>query len=138
MTSSDIHRRLANAIQSDNPYLGSAELVEELEKTGASLDVVELILRFMETHPKEYFGSPGPLVHFVERFYRHGYEEELLKSLLRTPTAHTLWMLNRLVNGTKDKIDRNRYLDALSEAQTHPEADQSAREAAAEFLGYHK
>jgi hypothetical protein len=71
------------------------ELRDAWEAAGADVETVEPILRFIEAHPKIDFGSPGPLVHFVERFYRKGYEAKLVDSFERQPTAHTAWMLNR-------------------------------------------
>ena len=72
----------------------------------------------MERHPLTDFGSPGPIVHFVERFYKKGYEEELLLSLKRMPTLHTVWMLNRIINGT-DQAEV--YLDILKGiSEMHP------------------
>ena len=76
------------------------DCMEEIEENYNQLDSVQPLLRLMERHPLTDFGSPGPIVHFVERFYKKGYEEELLLSLKRMPTLHTVWMLNRLINGT--------------------------------------
>jgi hypothetical protein len=59
----------------------SAALVEERTSAGAGLEVVEPILRFMEAHGDLDYGPPGALVHFVERFYRQGYEGLLLAVL---------------------------------------------------------
>jgi hypothetical protein len=137
MNSSDIEQRLASAIQSDNIYEGSAKLVEELEKAGASLEVVEPILHFMEAHPEEDFGAPGPLVHFMENSFGHFYTEELVRSLQRKPAVHTLLMLHRILNDTEENGERKRYLDLFRKTLTHPGADEGTRETAARYLGYH-
>ena len=50
-------------------------------------EALEPILHFMGEHPKIDFGVPGPLVHFVETFYRIGYEEKLIESVQRKPTS---------------------------------------------------
>jgi hypothetical protein len=134
MTSSDIKRRLANAILSGNLLEEAEKLVAELESLGASVDVVEPILRCLEANPEEDFGTPGPLVHYIERSFRHRYTGQLLQSLKRKPTTHTLWMLNRIFNGAKDEGERNSYMNAFREAHNHPKADQLAREDAAHFL----
>jgi hypothetical protein len=81
----------------------------------------------MEKNPTLDFGSPGPLVHFVEKYYRNGYEPELLASVSRRPIVHTVWMLNRLINGTKEADLRNKYIDALKAAAAHPEASAGAK-----------
>ena len=57
------------------------DCMEEIEENYNQLDSVQPLLRLMERHPLTDFGSPGPIVHFVERFYKKGYEEELLLSL---------------------------------------------------------
>ena len=50
----------------------------------------------MEDFPEADFGQPGPLTHFVEGFYKSGYEELLYQSIKRKPTLHTIWMVNRI------------------------------------------
>jgi hypothetical protein len=60
------------------------EITEEWATKVDDLSVIEPILRFMEDNPTVEFGMPGPLVHFVERFYRKGYEQKLLESVERS------------------------------------------------------
>ena len=88
----------------------------------------------MERHPLTDFGRPGPIVHFVERFYKKGYEEELLLSLKRMPTLHTVWMLNRLINGT-DQAEV--YLGLLKEISENASYNKEIREEALHFLSIH-
>ena len=100
-TLNSIIQKMEACIQ-DNDDLETVmmDCMEEMEENYNQLDSVQLLLRLMERHPLADFGSPGPIVHFVERFYKKGYEEELLLSLKRMPTLHTVWMLHRLINGT--------------------------------------
>ena len=108
--------------------------MEEIEEKYNQLDSVQPLLRLMERHPLTDFGSPGSIVHFVERFYKKGYEEELLLSLKRMPTLHTVWMLNRLINGT-DQAEV--YLDLLKEISENASYDKEIREEALHFLSIH-
>lgn len=110
------------------------DCMEEIEENYNQLDSVQPLLRLMERHPLTDFGSPGPIVHFVERFYKKGYEEELLLSLKRMPTLHTVWMLNRLINGT-DQAEV--YLDLLKEISENTSYDKEIREEALHFLLIH-
>jgi hypothetical protein len=96
---------------------------------------VEPILRFMESNPSLDFGMPGPLVHFVESFFRRGYEQKLVDSVRRRPTSHTVWMLNRVINGTTSVEERQGLIEAMKEASTNPLADIDARLKATHFLG---
>ena len=110
------------------------DCMEEIEENYNQLDSVQPLLRLMERHPLTDFGSPGSIVHFVERFYKKGYEEELLLSLKRMPTLHTVWMLNRLINGT-DQAEV--YLELLKEISENASCDKEIREEALHFLLIH-
>ena len=110
------------------------DCMAEIEENYNQLDSVQPLLRLMERHPLTDFGSPGPIVHFVERFYKKGYEEELLLSLKRMPTLHTVWMLNRLINGT-DQAEV--YLELLKEISENASYDKEIREEALHFLSIH-
>ena len=110
------------------------DCMEEIEENYNQLDSVQPLLRLMERHPLTDFGSPGSIVHFVERFYKKGYEEELLLSLKRMPTLHTVWMLNRLINGT-DQAEV--YLELLKEISENASYDKEIREEALHFLSIH-
>lgn len=110
------------------------DCMEEIEENYNQLDSVQPLLRLMERHPLTDFGSPGPIVHFVERFYKKGYEEELLLSLKRMPTLHTVWMLNRLINGT-DQAEV--YLELLKEISENASYNKEIREEALHFLSIH-
>ncbi|PWU13795.1 MAG: hypothetical protein C5B50_18565 [Verrucomicrobia bacterium] len=121
MTTREITEQLERiaSIDIDNFELNSSELVDRWTSGGVGFEAVEPILLFMENHPDVYVGPPGALVHFSEKFHRHGYEEKLLESLSRRPVSHTIWMLNRLVNGTNEPATRQRYVDAMIRARSH-------------------
>jgi len=134
MNSIELRKDLLQAMESSD-FIGKAEsITENLEEEGAGLEAVVGILRFMEEHPAFDFGTPGPLAHFVERFYGRGYEPELLASITRKPTSHTLWLLNRIINGTKQPGERVRLVSKLQEAERNPVADQHAKRLATHFL----
>lgn len=114
-----------------------AEKTEDLTESwiGAGLDIaaVESILKFMEDNGSLDYGMPGPLVHYVEQYFGKGYETLLVQSVSRTPTTHTLWMLNRLINGTKDVAAREAYIRVLEIAQSTA-TEPSVADAAKHFL----
>jgi hypothetical protein len=133
VTAEEVSNQLRQLASTDSLPSSTAELVEKWTAAGAGPDVVEPILRFMEDHRELDFGVPGPLVHFVERFYRNGYEGELLASIKRKPTSHTVWMLNRLINGTVAVEVRRLLVDALEQARTHPLVDEITVESIRHF-----
>ncbi len=91
----------------------SENLTEKWLEEDIGLDAVESILAIMETHVGIDYGMPGPLVHYVEKYYNNGYEKLLIESVSRSPTKHTIWMLNRLINGTKDYDLYQSYIKVL-------------------------
>lgn len=128
---------LENTIEADD-FLDICEnAAEELQQLPNPFDAVEPILKLMEKHDYIDFGMPGPLAHFVETFYRKGYEAKLIESLKRRPTEHTLWMLNRIINGVEGE-QRESLLQLLDEILARPDLRDNAREAAKEFRAQHK
>ena len=100
-----------------------------------SMLYIEWILHFMEENPKIDYGMPGPLVHFMEKKYKKGYEILLLESIKRKPTEHTVWMLNRILNDVNLE-DRNVYMDVLKAIVKDSKYDEELRSLAKEFLEY--
>lgn len=89
----------------------------------------------MERNSLMDIGSPGPLVHLIEKFYPN-YVDELEASIVRKPTSHTLWMLNRILNSNLSENERASFLELLLQAQTNEIADQNAREEAKHYYEY--
>ncbi len=124
-------RRLAE-FQFTGTYLERLDsLMDELRADADAKDAIDPILHFIEDHPQEDLGAPGPLVHFVEQFYGDGYEELLLRSVKRRPTKLTVWMLNRLANGAGSSHERDRYITTMHEIAA---GDSDARVLAQDFL----
>jgi hypothetical protein len=134
MNSSQLIARLEMIVSSNSVEEQSAKLVEDLKKEPGCFDAIEPILWCMEKHSGLEFGSPGPLVHFLESFYGKGYEQKLIESIQRKPTTHTVWMLNRVINGAKNFDEKRRLLEILKAVERYSTADIEAKREAAEFL----
>jgi len=130
----DIVDQLQRISFGDDFATRSGELADRWSDAPDGFDAVEPILCFMESHPSLDYGMPGPLVHFLETFYGHGYERRLLDSVRRRPTVHTLWMLNRVINGTASREERQEFIAAMMEASTNPIAEVETRQRAHHFL----
>lgn len=116
-------------------------LCQELLEVGRPEEAIGVMLRFIERvmagdlrPPRFDFGSPGPLVHTLEKL--PGYERSLYASLQRQPTPLTIWMLNRRLNITCQEAERERLLALLQGAATHPKASPFTREEAQYFIAY--
>ncbi len=109
------------------------QLMNELRQCEDAQFALEPVLRFIEAHPDQDLGAPGPLVHFVEEFYKDGYEQLLLESVARRTTSLNVWMLNRLVNGSEG-AEKQRYLLAMRALAADERAAPDVRALAQEFL----
>ena len=82
----------------DEDFYSLNEILISIINEDDSIEYVDNLLHFMEENPDVDYGMPGPLVHYMEKYYNNGYEELLYNSINRNPTVHTLWMLNRILN----------------------------------------
>lgn len=102
----------------DNSNINNLDLLCEdiIELNNEGWDTAILmdpLFRILEKNSDFDFGMPGQIVHTLEKHYKKGLEEELFKSLNRKPTFYTLWMLNRIINGTSDTKEKERYMEML-------------------------
>ena len=95
MTKNEIIISLQNGINPYEEYYVEDEIMEAMLEYPNPFELVAPILEIIESNPDIDFGTPGDLVHFVEKFYKKGYEELLLKSVRKNPTMHNIWMLHR-------------------------------------------
>ena len=134
MTSKDIFEQLEAIASADDFASSATELIETWSTADVDVESVEPILRFMEEHPTLDYGMPGPLVHFIEEFYLKGYEEKLIESVSRKPTMMTVWMLNRVLNGTEEPAIRQPLVRAMRLAASNPKANRATLERIQGFL----
>nr|WP_318000911.1 hypothetical protein [uncultured Faecalibacillus sp.] len=111
------------------------DLIEKISDLNLGLSSIEPLLHFIEKHPLIDFGFPGEIVHYLEKFYKQGYEEKLISSLNRKPTRHTVFMLNRLINGTTHKED---YLLLMNDIVHRNDVEQEIKDDVQEFLDFQK
>ena len=133
------------AIPKDDFEFQSRGLTEQWRTGSAGMECVEPILRFMENHPNVDFGSPGPLVHFIES--RENNDEDrnhfvllVTESIKRRPTPHTVWLLNRLLNLARKANTKNLekiLFEAMALAKLNPRADDCTRERIDDFLAHY-
>lgn len=89
----------------------------QIEKENFGISAVEPLLLFIEKHPLSDFGMPGAIVHYVEQFYKKGYEDLLITSVIRRPTLHTVWMINRIKNAGENSDQYEKILNDILERQ---------------------
>jgi hypothetical protein len=109
------------------------QLTEPLEAVGDIDPAIPHIFRFFERYPDAEHGSPGALVHFLERFPKR-YESELIASLKRAPAPHPVWMVNRILNSNLSEKQRNEWMEVLRSVETNPNSSEMAVIQAESFL----
>lgn len=124
-------KEIENAVGTDDFEFIIEENIMKLEVEGVGIEAVTPLLELMERHPMDDFGMPGAIVHFVERFNKNGYEELLIESVKRRPTMHTVWMLNRVMNGSENKND---YLEIMKEITERSDIEEAIKNSASEFM----
>ena len=95
MTKNEIIISLQKGINPYEEYYIEDKVMEAMLEYPNPFELVAPILEIIESNPDIDFGTPGDLVHFVEKFYKKGYEKLLLKSVRKNPTMHNIWMLHR-------------------------------------------
>ena len=102
MTKEQIIAGLKNAAKPYEEYYIEDDLIDAINQYPEPFELVEPILEIIATNPLVDFGMPGDLVHFVEQFYKHGYEELLISSVRKNQTPHNIWMVHRCYNDTEN------------------------------------
>lgn len=110
-------------------------ILEKIKNEENPMDYFEDLFMFMENNPNIDYGMPGPIVHFMESYYKKGYEDELLKSVKRKPTQHTVWMLNRVLNDV-NLIGREKYIGVMEESIKRTDVDLETKKEIKGFLEF--
>ena len=127
----ELIRELEAQIDSDDYEEVQENCLAQIQAEGFGLSAVEPLLLFMERHPLSDFGMPGAIVHYVEQFYKKGYEDLLAVSVARRPTLHTVWMLNRIKNAGEDA---GKYEQLLRDILERPDVEEEIKNSVKEFL----
>jgi hypothetical protein len=88
----------------------------------------------MERMPDAGLGSPGPLVHTLEKL--KGYEQELIRSVRRCPSLLSVWMVNRILNTDLPTDTRKAYMSLLKETATRSDVATTIRDDARDFVEF--
>ena len=104
MNKEDIITALKEAVIPDEEYYIDSEIIDAMLEYPDPFQFVKPILEIISQNPGVDFGSPGELVHFVEKFYKKGYEEVLIESVKKNPTFHNIWMIHRCYNEDRKSV----------------------------------
>ncbi|MBC7878422.1 MAG: hypothetical protein H7Y59_14725 [Anaerolineales bacterium] len=116
-------------------------LIDELEKIDEPQKIKEMLFFTIERlsnsdeiDPRFDIGTPGPLVHALEKL--PNYSKQLIESINRYPTPLTVWMINRILNITINEEEKRFWLNLLQEAINHPQATLFVKNKAQDFIDF--
>lgn len=110
------------------------DLVDSLDSWQENRSILPYIFDWFDQKFDKHLGSPGALVHFVEK--QNDYHDLLRSSIESKPTELTVWMVNRICNALSG-IQKRPWLLLLKDAASNPNADDVACAMADEYLEYH-
>ena len=96
------------------------QITDQLIDTEQVLAATPAMLRIFERYPGALLGSPGPLVHCVEKAGLERFLPMLLESFRAHPNRMTLWMLERCLRSAPSTQSRFSILHALREVRRAP------------------
>ncbi len=125
---------LIEAVSSED-FSDTEDVLAKVIGNDDSIEYAAALLKYMEENPYIDYGMPGPVVHYIERYYQKGYEQLLYESLLKKPTQHTLWMLNRIINSPA-LADKDKYMSLLRSISADKTIEENVRHDAQRFMDY--
>ncbi|RKM58590.1 hypothetical protein D6856_12615 [Butyrivibrio sp. XB500-5] len=125
---------LKKAILDEN-FTETHEILTRIIEEDEPLNYFSDIFSLMENNPNLDYGMPGPVVHFMEKYYKKGYEKELLLSIKRKPIIHTIWMLNRILNDSNLE-NREIYMHEMENVLTREDVDPKLRKETERFIHF--
>lgn len=117
MTKEQIIEELQNAAKPYEEYYMDDGLIDAVTQYPEPFELIEPILEVISTNPQVDFGMPGDLVHFVEQFYKKGYEELLISSVRKNPTPHNIWMVHRCYNDIEN-LEREKFAELMKKLKS--------------------
>ncbi len=118
MKAAELIKKL-DEIPKDDPNFVAAlyDALDEVEEVDDPKDFFPLAFKYMRERDDSDFGNPGPLSHFIEKYFPD-YVSDLADSLRIMPTEPTLFLAQRIFNSARIKRDQASInaLPALVEA----------------------
>ena len=132
MTKEQIIGALKAAAKPYEEYYIDDEVVDAINTYSNPYELVAPILEIIADNPSVDFGMPGELVHFVEQFYKNGYEGLLIASVSEKPTPHNIWMLHRCYNDINNP-QRDKFAEVIRELKNEESISVEIKDAIDEF-----
>jgi hypothetical protein len=119
-------------IGDDNYMERLYEITDALEGETDNGTCADALYSLLERYPDVDFGSPGPIVHNLERNRFH--RDKLPISVQRQPGYLNVWMVNRILNDNLSDAERMHWTHALADVVDNPKAADNIKGKAKKYL----
>jgi hypothetical protein len=95
------------------------QIMDGFEELPDKIRALPAMFCLMERCPEADLGTPGPLVRAIESLDIPQYLALLMESVRRRPMYLNLWMINRVLNATREGAMRTTLLHLFREIRDH-------------------
>src|SRR5258707_3483317 len=105
MKAAELIKKLNDIPKDESNFVGALyEALDDVKKVDDPKNFFPLAFEYMRERDNSDFGIPGPLSHFIEKYFPE-YVSDLADSLKIMPTEPTLFLARRIFNSARIKGD---------------------------------
>ena len=112
-------------------------ILEKIDKVENSNYTVKPLIKIIQENPEFDFGNPGEIVFFIEKYDEEKYDKILVESLMEKPTEHTIFMMNRIINGASEE-KKSEYIELYMKILCDNRINDELKKIIKEFLEFQK
>ncbi len=112
-------------------------ILEKIDKVENSNYTVKPLIKIIQENPEFDFGNPGEIVFFIEKYDEEKYDKILVESLMEKPTEHTIFMMNRIINGALEE-KKSEYIELYMKILCDNRINDELKKIIKEFLEFQK
>ena len=112
-------------------------ILEKIDKVENSHYTVKSLIKIIQENPEFDFGNHGEIVFFLEKYDEEKYDRILVESVMEKPTEHTIFMMNRIINGASDE-KKSEYIELYMKILCGNRINNDLKNIINEFLEFQK
>ncbi len=112
-------------------------ILEKIDKVENSNYTVKPLIKIIQENPEFDFGNPGEIVFFLEKYDEEKYDKILVESVMEKPTEHTIFMMNRIINGASEE-KKSEYIELYMKILCDNRINDELKKIIKEFLEFQK
>ena len=112
-------------------------ILEKIDKVENSHYTVKSLIKIIQENPEFDFGNPGEIVFFLEKYDEEKYDRILVESVMEKPTEHTIFMMNRIINGASEE-KKSEYIELYMKILCDNRINDELKNIIKEFLEFQK